>query len=178
MKVSRNFFWMTLIAILFVFAFILLFLGRQQEEPANEGTNGKVYLYNWLPKEKYYECDVKNLEQYISECDLIVEVDRIEIVYECSHNTETKVTRTFYAKEAEKGGIPPGAVFYDEIFLEENNVVPGKTKAVYEGEYWLLLKHDFLSLHDNNRFYIDRSEGYVYNYFLYGINIRKFFKSP
>ena len=135
---------------------------------ANGQSAGTIQLYNWLPADKLVEYNVAGMKKYISECSIIAEIDRVDMTYERSLDTETKLTRVFHVKNAIKGDVLPGACFYDELYLEENVAAAGVTTTRYEGKYWLLLKADCIVSGAEGKTCIDRSEAYIYSYFVFG----------
>ncbi len=117
----------------------------------------------------------REIKEYMSTCDIIVQIDKVEVIYDRSADTETEATRKFHVKKVLKGMVPPNAVFYDELYLEETDVVPGITTTTYLGIYYLLLKTEWVLLESKNVIYIARTEtdAYLYHYFLYGKNMKR-----
>ena len=132
-----------------------------------------VQLYNWLPADRLVEYKVEGMKAYISECSIIAEIDAVELTYDRSPDTETKLTRVFHVKKVHKGNISPGTYFYDELYLDEKVVAAGVTTTRYEGKYWLLLKEDCIASGSEGKTYIDRSEAYVYSYFVFGDDMQR-----
>ena len=130
-----------------------------------------IQLYNWLPVEEAVSFGVEDMKKYISECSIVVEIDKVDMTYDRSLNTETKLTRVFHVRKVIKGKISPGTCFYDELYPEENMSQAGITTTRYEGRYWLLLKADCVAPCEEGRCYIDRSEAYVYSYFVFGDDV-------
>lgn len=135
----------------------------------------EVRLYTWLPQGEGGMWNEREIKEYMSTCDIIVQIDKVEVIYDRSADTETKATRKFHVKKVLKGMVPPNAVFYDELYLEETDVVPGITTTTYLGIYYLLLKTEWVLSELKNVIYIARTEtdAYVYHYFLYGKNMKR-----
>ena len=149
-----------------LFAGILMFRFTDGQNP------GTIQLYNWLPADRLVEYEVDDLKTYISECCIIAEIDRVELTYDRSPDTETKLTRVFHVKKVHKGNILPGTCIYDELYLEEDVSPAGISTTRHEGTYWLLLKADSVSPCSEGKCSIDRSEAYVYPYFVFGDEMR------
>lgn len=155
------------VGLMALFAGILMFMLTNGQNP------GTIQLYNWLPADRLAEYKVDDLKTYISECSIIAEIDKVELTYDRSPDTETKLTRVFHVKKVHKGNISPGTHFYDELYLEENGLEAGITTTCFEGKYWLLLKADRVSPSSEGKCYIDRSEAYAYTYFVFGDDLQR-----
>lgn len=150
-----------------LFAGILMFMLTNGQNP------GTIQLYNWLPADRLAEYKVDDLKTYISECSIIAEIDKVELTYDRSPDTETKLTRVFHVKKVHKGNISPGTCFYDELYLEEEVSPAGISTTRHEGTYWLLLKADCVSPCSEGKCCIDRSEAYAYSYFIFGDDLQR-----
>ena len=150
-----------------LFAGILMFMLTNGQNP------GTIQLYNWLPADRLAEYKVDDLKTYISECSIIAEIDKVELTYDRSPDTETKLTRVFHVKKVHKGNVLPGTCFYDELYLEEDVSPAGISTTRHKGTYWLLLKEDCVSPCSEGKCYIDRCEAYAYSYFVFGDDMQR-----
>ena len=150
-----------------LFVGILMFLLTNGQNP------GTIQLYNWLPADRLVEYEVDDLKTYISECCIIAEIDRVELTYDRSPDTETKLTRVFHVKKVHKGNVLPGTCIYDELYLEEDVSTAGISTTRHKGIYWLLLKEDCVSPCSEGKCHIDRSEAYAYTYFVFGDDLQR-----
>ena len=155
------------VGLMALFAGILMFMLTNGQNP------GTIQLYNWLPVDRLAEYKVDDLKTYISECSIIVEIDKVELTYDRSPDTETKLTRVFHVKKVHKGNVLPGTCFYDELYLEEDVSPAGISTTRHKGIYWLLLKEDCVSPCSERMCYIDRSEAYAYSYFVFGDDLQR-----
>lgn len=155
------------VGLMALFAGILMFMLTNGQNP------GTIQLYNWLPADRLAEYKVDDLKTYISECSIIAEIDKVELTYDRSPDTETKLARVFHVKKVHKGNISPGTCFYDELYLEEEVSPAGISTTRHEGTYWLLLKADCVSPCSEGKCYIDRSEAYAYTYFVFGDDLQR-----
>lgn len=161
---SRVFLWAGIIAI----TIVAVFISRRGHD--------SLKLYNYLPASAPVSIEIDEMKQYISECAIVAEIDRVDITLNRSPNTETEVTRVFHVRRVIRGSIPANAKFYDNLYQEENSTVGGITTQSYQGTYWLLLKENCL-LGAAGKMYIDRSEAYVYQYFVFGEDIQQMIES-
>ena len=155
------------VGLMALFAGILMFMLTNGQNP------GTIQLYNWLPADRLVDYKVEGMKAYISECSIIAEIDKVELTYDRSPDTETKLTRVFHVKKVHKGNILPGTCFYDELYLEEEVSPAGISTTRHEGTYWLLLKEDCVSPCVEGKCYIDRSEAYAYSYFVFGDDLQR-----
>lgn len=152
--------------------FMALCAGILMFKLTNGQNPGTIQLYNWLPADRLAEYKVDDLKTYISECSIIAEIDKVELTYDRSPDTETKLTRVFHVKKVHKGNILPGTCIYDELYLEEDVSPAGISTTRHEGTYWLFLKADSVSPCSEGKCSIDRAEAYVYPYFVFGDEMR------
>lgn len=160
--------WSIFFCIITLAGIIYSIYNRYEESPKS---HKKIELYNWLPAREAVLLDKIKLINYATECDLILKISKIDITCEYSPDTEAKMTRKFHVKDVIKGTCSPEVLFYDELYLEENHTIQSRIDSSFEGEYYLFLKKEFITFSDKHEAYIDGSEAYVYNYFLFGENI-------